>query len=68
MTCFISDLTSDNHLALSLSFCMSLSLSHIRGYALDEPILGGLLTVFAGTQRDLNVCFFFEGHLNKCIP
>lgn len=39
MTCFISDLTSDNHLALSLSFYMSLSLSlsHIQGYALDEP-------------------------------
>lgn len=35
MTCFISDLTSDNHLALSLS--VSFSRSHIRGYALDEP-------------------------------
>lgn len=37
MTCFISDLTSDNHLALSLSFCTSPSLSHIKRYALDEP-------------------------------
>lgn len=37
MTCFISDLTSDNHLALSLSFSMSLSLSHIQGHAFDAP-------------------------------
>lgn len=35
MTCFISDLTSDNHLALSLSFGMSFSLPHIQGQALD---------------------------------
>lgn len=47
MTCFISDLTSDNHLALSLSFCTS-PLSHIKRYALDEP---GLL--LEGSPNDV---------------
>lgn len=58
MTCFISDLTSDNHLALSLSFSMSLPLSHIQGHAFDAP--GLFVEDSSSCALMLTVCVYLK--------